>query len=828
MNSRHRSPFGRLFKRSTPTGDAPDAGHSGGLPGGQLFPVVAILCIAVVVGLNTALFTNFNGRVLRPRPVADPASLYEVEGLDAKDREIGLYSYQEYVALRDQNQVFQHLTADYSLNLNTPDGDLNSALVSGNYFDALGIRPMLGRAIQPDDDRPGAPPVVVLGHGLWRERYGADPQVVGRQIELAARSFTVVGVTANDVEGLDPAPTAVWVPLSTRGLFTGPDYMTSSADLWLRLVGRLKPGVSGEQATASLNAIIPEITRPRPQPLILAHVLLESFATYGILEDFPWLLMSPIIFAFGLVLLIACGSIAMVQLARMLAGRREISERLARGVGRARLVGELVTGSLPLVAVGGALGLAFSHAFIVLLRKFILDPETAASRVFAVTVDFRIIGYVILLTITVGVIVGLLPAMRATRLGAVSNMKGDGGRLGRRMRKGRLHHGFVIAQCALVLLLLSLAGSLVRHQVKLSSTPLGFDTDQRLFVELRSGPTRREFWDKLKGIPGVVSVSNQLVEPLYNESSVPVSLTPPAAGRYRTGFNTVSPEYFETLGLPLVAGRAFTTEEAGAKANVAIVSQATAQRLWPGQDALGQQLTVQFRVPRTLQVVGVVKGIVNQIPMDGADANFVYLPLNPGEPTDRFLARVDGDLAGTQRAIRAAMSTAYPIADFEMYPLSEWMNWASYTYKVSSWVGAGLGVFCLLLACMGIYGAMAQLVALRQPDGDARRQAGGQSDKLSRLVVLASFRLSAIAIVIGLIITVAIWYVLPEPVLKRNLIDPLVLIVAIGSLLGVAIVAAFLTTRDSAPGDPGTTARREPVQPPAGEMAFKFGAGGED
>ncbi len=827
----------RFFKPSALNSDTPGSQFGNDLREGlrnagrdflrkPLFPIAAILSLAIGVGLNTTLFTEFNGVVLNPIPVKDSSGLFEIEGVDEKGRKSETYSFREYVDLRDKNQAFQQAAADYATGLNTPDGPLRSFLVSGNYFDTIGIQLLLGRAIQPDDDQPSSPPVVVLGHRVWQSRFGGDSQIVGRQIELANRSFTVIGVTANDVEGLAPSPTDLWVPLSTRSLFTGTSYTADKSDRWLRIIGRLKPGMTSEQARASLDTILPEVTGSRPQSFIQSHVILESFATYSSWQDFPWLLMSPIIFVFWLVLLIACSSIAMVQVARILSRRREIGERLAQGVSRPSIVRQLVIESFPLIVAGGALGLVLSHGFMVFLRKVIFAPETAASQIFAVTLDFKIFSYALFLSLIAGVIVGLFPALRATRLIVISNQKGDGGALGRKMRKGRLHHGLVIAQCALVLLLLGLAGSLIRHQLKLTSTPLGIDTSQGLFLELKNGTTRQEFHRKLAEVPGVVSVSNQMVEPLYDDYN-PISVTFNAqdSRRMRTGFNIVSPEYFETLGVPLVRGRVFTSQEASSKADVAIVSQGAAQRFWPDQDPIGQQLTLNLKSPRIVQVVGVVGGVINKLPVEGQDTNLVYVPLNPAEPSNRFLARVEGDLGGMQRTIRAAISAAYPIADFDMYTLEDWMGWASYNYKVSSWVGAAIGIFCLLMAFMGTYGVMAQLANQRESEIATRPE---EKQKISRAVFGEGWRLIIISVVSGLMVTLGIWYLLPEPVLRSHLIDPLVLIIAAGSLVTVVLLAALLAARKAFPGDPSVTRRREQMQSGHSELAFKLGAGGKD
>jgi putative ABC transport system permease protein len=846
MNLRLRSLFDKFSRRSNLKSDTPETAHSLRLSGRQflddlrhdlhvaglgslrkpLFSIIAILSLAIGVGLNTAIFSYFNGLVFIPRPVQDPGSLYEVEGVTQSGRKLEPYSSQEYITLRDQNQVFQQLIADYSISLNTPDGPLRSYLVSGNYFESLGIRPFLGRSIRPEDDQLSSAPVVVLSQSAWRGRFRSDPQIIGKQIELAARNFTVVGVTSNDVEGLDSAPTDLWAPLSARGLFTDPSYLTSPAELWLRLVGRLKAGITSEQASASLDSLLPEVTKSRPQHLILTHVELESFATYSSWDDFPWQNFGPFIIVFSLVLLMACNSISMVQLARALSLRREIAELLAQGVSRSRIIRQLLTESLLLILVGGAIGLFFSHGFIVLLRKVILDPESAASPFFAVTLDLRIFCFALFLSLIASVIVGLFPALRATRLSQLTTLGVGGGVPGRKIRKGRLHYGLVVSQCALILGILSLAGSLIRHQVKFSSAPLGFDTSQELFVRLKLGADRSQFWNKLSEIPGVVSVANQRIEPLYNRgASVPISLGAEGSNRLRAGFNVVSPEYFKTLGIPLLRGRVFTSEEANSKSNVTVVSQATALRFWPGQDPIGKQMTINYETPRTVQVVGVVGGVINKIPVDGVDANFIYLPLNPAEPTPRFLMRVEGDLGSMQRTIRTIMSTAYPIADFDMYPLADWINERSYKYTVYSWVGAALGIFLLLLAFMEIYGILAQFLSLKASPIGVHPTLGDERRQLSRAVFFQGCRLILISIGCGLLITLGSWYLLPDPVMKSHLADPLVLLVTIGSFIVTAFLAVSLAVRKTWPVDPTVSRRSKPVPLVFSKMALKLETG---
>jgi putative ABC transport system permease protein len=758
-----------------------------------LFPTIAVLLIAIGVGLNTAFFSFVNGRALIPRAVKDPGSLFEIEGVTAGGRTSGLYSFREYVSLREQNQVFQQVLADHRIKFNTPDGPLTTYLVSGNYFDSLGIQLLQGRPIQPGDDQLSSPPVVVLGQAIWRSRFAADPQIVGQRIELASRSFTVIGVAAHEVEGLDHFPTDLWVPLSTRALFTDAGYVNDASDIWLRVTGHLKPGITNERAESSLEALLPKLTADRPQNLVLSAVELESFATYGELKEIPWLGMSPIIVVFGLVLLIACGSIGRVQLARILSQRREIGESFARGASRGRIVRQLVTESLPLIVVGGGLGLVFSHGLNVLLRRVILDPETAGSRVFAVTLDFRILCFAFLLSLLAGVMVGLIPALQATRPGRISILKGEDKVLGGQPRKRRLVHGLAVIHCAVILFILVLAGSLIRHQMELSSTPLGFDVSQGLFVGLGGGADIPQFRKTLSEIPGVISVANQMAEPLYNYyPSVSISSSPEGPGRLISGYNLVSPEYFKSLGIPLLLGRVFTSQEAGSKAEVAVISQPTAQRLWPGQDPIGKQLAIGLDPARTVQVVGVVGGVVNKIPVDGMNANFVYLPLDPAKLSGRFLVRVEGDLAAMQRAIRTELSKALPIAEFELYPLADLINWASYRYKVAAGVGAALGIFCLLLASLGIYGVMVQPETSWASKTSAGSTPGRDRQTRWWALLLGGGRLVLVSIIGGLILTLGSRSIIPDPVINAHLTDPLVLTVAIGSLLTIALPVAIL------------------------------------
>jgi predicted permease len=559
------------------------------------------------------------------------------------------------------------------------------------------------------------------------------------------------------------------------------------------LIGRLNPGITHEQARSSLDPLLTKITSSRPQNLVLSRGILESLTTYGEWEEFPWLLMSPIIVTFGLILLIACSNIGRVQFSHAVSQRREIGDSLARGVSRGRIVRQLATESLPLIVAGWALGLIFSYGLSVLLRRVILDSETAASRTFAVTLDIRILSYAFLLSLFAWVIVGLAPALQAMRRSRISMLKGEGEEIRGHARKRRLVNGLAITHFALILFILVLAGSLIRHQVKLSSTPLGFDVSQGLSLALQRGATVPQFWKTLSDIPGVVSVSNQIKEPLYNNyPSVSISSSPEDPGRLRTGFNLVSPEYFKTLGIPLLLGRIFTSEEAASKSEVVVISQPTAQRFWPNQDPIGKQLTIGLKPARTLRVIGVVGGIVNKIPVDGVNANFVYLPLDPAESSSRFLVRVEGDLAGMERAIRTVMSNRYPIAEFELYSLADRINWASYRYKVAAWVGAALGVLCLFIAALGIYGQMVQPEALPASETGAGLAPGKERQTRWRPLLIGGGRLIVMSIIGGLVLILGCQSVIPDPVIKAHLTDPVVLTVAIGSLLAVALPAALL------------------------------------
>ena len=637
------------------------------------FSITAILTLALGIGANTGLFTMMDTLLLRPVPVQDPSSLYQVFGHNANRIKFGSFSIREYDNVTAGNQVFTQVIADLQVRARFQNRSMGGYVVSGNYFQTLGGGIALGRPILPEDELPSAPPVVVLSHARWQGTFNGDAGIVGKTIELSGNRFAVVGVASTAFTGLDPLLPDFWAPLSAKRLFAaGSGHVSNEADeRSLRIIGRLRPGVTEAEAQSAMSVLIPRISQSRQRELQLVDASLESRATYQSWNHADMANVLPVVSAFAMILLIACTNLSNVLLARALNRNREIGVRLSLGASRSRIVRQLVTETAVLSLIAGGVGLAISHASWTLIRRVIVSSFSMKTGMPIVEInpDYRVFVFAFVLSLATGIVFGLAPALHATRSTLNSALRAEGALLGSRFRRSRLRDGLVIVQFAFSLVLLIGAGLLLHSTIKFGSVQPGFDVAHSISIQPIQGTYSpnpmliARLRERLQATPGARVVAAAMREPL--RGSLPmahVSTGPPQFRVLDAGYNEVTPEYFSALEIPFIRGRAFTMEEARSGAPVAVISEATAKRFWPADDPIGK--TFEVTTPeyssggrelfltgsRTVQVIGIAKDVVSAWLWDGVDTTCIYLPPKAGNSAYySLLFRVHGD----PRALRA-------------------------------------------------------------------------------------------------------------------------------------------------------------------------------
>src|ERR1700741_1065397 len=610
------------------------------------FTLVAVLTLALGIGANTAIFSAINATLMRTPPVSDPDRLvYVFNGPNGS-----VFSYPDYVALRDQNNVFDGLIAwggiSASLNSNDQADLVTGAIVSGNFFDVLGVRAQLGRVISTGDDQtPGAHPVVVIGQGLWQKRFAADPNVVGRQLLLNGNLFTVIGVLPAGFDGLQFGITRdLYVPMMMqatmrppRAGYSGemnPDLLQVRSNRWLFSVGRLKPGVSAAQAQSSLAVITKQLEEAYPQTNRNRGIAISALSetddpdSRQQLSSVARLLMAVV----GVVLLIACANVANLLLARSSSRAKEIAVRLAIGATRWRIVRQLLTEGILLATLGGAAGLLL--AWWITRSLAAAPPPTGALPVNPqFSIDLRVLLFTLGLSMLAGIVFGLAPALRASKPALIPAVKGDAAAFFERTRTCGLRNLLVVTQVALSVVLLIAAGLFLRSLRQAQTIDPGFGSEKIGTLPLTINLLRytrtqgRQFYgqvtERVEAIPGVESASLARIAAVSGNTSVRSLLIEGRAGsdnQFRSdgagsasgdnssvSANVIGPKYFQTMGIALLQGRDFNAQDTEDHPRVVIVNEAFVRRHFPNEDALGKRLSFNGPEGPWREIVGVVR-----------------------------------------------------------------------------------------------------------------------------------------------------------------------------------------------------------------------------
>jgi macrolide transport system ATP-binding/permease protein len=792
------------------------------------FTAIALITLALGIGANTAIFSLVNTALLRPLPVSHPEQLVSVYGTLHDGADFTLQSYLNYKDYRDRNQVLSGLLAYRFAPMSLSHGGSNQRvwgyLVSGNYFDVLGVPPMLGRGFLPEEDKtPDSHPVVVMGYGCWQQRFGADPNIVGKTISINGHNFTVVGVAPRGFIGTEVAfAPDLFVPMMMDHVIeVDANWLDSRADDNLFVVGRLKPGVTAAQAESAMRAITLQLAQEYPKEDEGRGVRLMTVGLFlpeirSSILSFTAVLMGVVV----LVLLLACVNLANLLLARATERRKEIATRLALGASRARLVRQLVTESLLLSLIGGAIGLMIASWINHLVAGIKLPTDIAL--LFDLRLDWRVLTFALFASLATGVVFSILPALHASRPELVPALKDEASMGG--FRRSRLRNALVVVQVALSLVLLIGAGLIVRSLQAAQRMRPGFNPDHAVTLSFDMGlqgyseQRGREFQNRVlehaRAIPGVRSVALAGWLPLslnYNSTSVylegeaprPISQLPQVIPYY------VSPEFFRTMETPL-RGRDFTEQEDKKESRVAIVNETFARKFFPNQDAIGKRFTFSGPGDPFWQVIGVVAdGKYNSLGEEQQPAIFRPL-LRDYNTSVALVARTTGDSQNVIRALRREMQTLDPAMPlYNVETLNEHMAVPLFPARMAAIVLGSFGVLALLLAAVGIYGVMSYVVAGRIREIGLRMALGASPRKVMKLIVGQGMFLAIIGLAIGLGLAFAGTRLLGSLLYGVSAADPLTFIGIASLLSAVAVLACFVPARRATKVDPLVALRYE-------------------
>jgi predicted permease len=785
------------------------------------FAAIALLTIALGVGVNSGIFSLLNAAALRPLPVPGAAKLVSVYQIfhGKYDRgehgEENIFSTIEYQTYRDTNHVFSGTLAYSPFLTATLAGEtprqINGQYASCNYFDVLGERPGLrgglGRGfVSLDCAAAGAGAVVVLSDDLWHGGFGADPSIVGKTVVLNRQILTVAGIARAGFHGTEVVPAAFWVPLTMQPALepTGPRIYGNPNMSWLVLMGRMKDGETLAQVRADLGVIAARFDRESPGRTTTLAIDGATFAGAPQARALVTGVGGVILAAVGMVLLIVCANLANLLLARAAGRQREIAIRLSVGATRWRLIRQLMIESLLIALAGGAIGTAASvWLFGAILREIMTHlPKGVPEISLNLGPDLRVLGYSLAMTVLTGVAVGLLPALRATNLnpGAVAAPRTG----------GFLRGALVGAQVAACMILLIAAGLMLRALYAAQTIDPGFEMKNTLAISFNlrnqgyTGPQaiafQRELMDRIAALPGIDSVAQAGVTPLSG-NGWGRGFTPSGQSQERTmEYNVISPGYFSMLGIPIVRGRSFAEGET----HSAIVTESTARRFWPGQDAVGKTLTNDDH--EMLQVIGVSKDA--QVSHLGqSNETYIYLPASP-EDQMRLQLLVHSTLP-VMNAVRSAIRAVDPNLAVEIAPLEDNLELWRTPSRIVGILAGTLGALALLIASMGIYGVTAFGVSRRVREIGIRMALGADAGAVKNLILRQSMRPVLMGAAVGIAGCAGVSQVLSSMLFGISAYDPIAFAGVPVLLIAVALFASLMPARRATKVDPMIALRYE-------------------
>src|SRR2546423_1389700 len=815
----------------------------------RAFAAIAIITLALGVGANSTIFSVVNATLMRSLPVSHPESLvYVFNGNPGS-----AFSYPDYAEVRDQNHVFDGLIGfggiTVSLNSNDQTDLVNGAIVTGNYFQVLGVLAQKGRVIAQEDDKtPGAHPVAVISHGLWQRRFGGDQNIVGRQLLLNGQNFTVIGVTPPEFGGAQLGVIRdVYVPMMMQAVvrppragYSGemdPDLLKRRSNRWLYSVGRLKPGVTIEQAQADLSVIAKQLENAYPETnrgrggRVLAFNQSRYPDQRRQLGSVAWLLMSVV----GLVLLIACANIANLLLARGSGRAKEIAIRLAIGATRWRIVRQLLTESVLLATLGGVLGLLLAWWAASSLRAM-PPPAGALPLAPQISIDPPVLLFTMGLALLAGIVFGLAPALRISRPAIVPALKDESRTITDRKPYFNLRNLLVVTQIGLSVVLLVAAGLFLRSLHHAQAINPGFDAEKIVTLPLNinllryTKPQGREFYrqvvERVEAIPGVESASVARIVALGGGASVRSlaiegrtnsdnQFRSEGAGPADTSLNSVNsnvvgPKYFRTMGIGLLRGRDFESQDTEDKPGVVIVNESFAQRHFSGQEIIGRRISFSGPTGPWREIVGLVRDS-KYLTLGEPPTPVAYLPLQQNHETGVTLhVRASGNPSGILAAVRSQVQSIeknLPVNN--PTSMNEWIMNSLYAARMGAILLGIFAALALVLASIGLYGVMSFAVSPRTREFGIRIALVAIASDVFKLVLRHGMGVVVCGIAIGLGVAAIVTRLLTSFLYGVSASDGITF-AAIPLLLAlVAGIACYIPARRATKVDPLVALRYE-------------------
>lgn len=803
---------------------------------------IVIFTLAVGIGANTALFSAMNAFLLRPLPVANADRLMVIAPIRHGETNYTQFSWLDFQDLRKQTGAFSDVLA-YNITLvgissNDKAQQVVANVVSGNYFQTLGLKPVLGRFISGDAaDKQGAAQEVVLGYSYWKQRFDSDPTIVGQQVKVNGRLATIIGIAPEEFHGLySMVDSQAYLPFGLPISDDSKDSKDNKDDFWtkrddraLKVLGILKPGINQKQAQSSVDVVMQRLGQEYPDADkgVTARVIPETRARPEPDPDSSLVLVAAVFMALaGLVLLLACTNVVNLLLVRATAREREMAVRSALGAARTRLVRQLMTESLLLSFLGGAGGMLLGSWASVLLGSIHMTAA-GMTLLFDFSFDWRVFSYGMLAAIVTGIIVGMAPAWRASRLN-INSVLHEGSRgVVAGTGRSRVRRLLVAGQIAVSLVLLVVAGLFLRSSQNAERVFWGFDPHHVLnlgmttralgFDQAKSQQFYRDLEDRIKVLPGVESVSSASCVPMgyYNNSdSFFVEGANPDNKQSvpDVAYNSVDPEYFSTMRVSMLRGRRFTENDTEESPKVAIVNEALARRFWPNQDPLGKRFSINAAGGPFIQVVGVAKNGKYQNPWEDP-LEFYFVPRQQNyKPLRVIHVRTSGDpTALTAQVLQQVHDLAPELPVFDVQTMEAALEGVNglFFVRMATRLTIVLGMLGLLLAIVGVYGVVSYSASQRTHEIGVRMAMGASRVDILRMVLKQGLSLVGFGVIAGLVLTIVTGRAIASMLLGVSPSDPLTLALVTVLLSGISLIASLIPARRAMKVEPLKALRSE-------------------
>lgn len=811
-----------------------------GLRRSPAFTLVALLTLALGIGVNASIFSVVNAILFRPLPVERPAELVDIYGHAATSNTHDTHSYPNYLDYRANTKTLSGLTAysNFFANLSIQGSSeiVIGELVTDNYFSTLGVRPILGRAFVPDEYvAPGASPVAVISYRFWQSRFAGDTRVLGRTFRLNGITYSIVGVAPADFGGMVPAATAqMWIPTAmvehvepmgnqrTSGKSPEPTRLEQRGRHWMWMKGRLRPGADVAQVRAEFDGMARQLAATYPATNAQERISVVPSTDVRINPDVDGVLLGAglvMVAAVGLVLIVACANLANLTLARAAGRRREVAVRLALGAARGRMVRQLLTESVVLALAGGAIALPLAAG----LARWIANVEYPLPIDIGLEIapDWRVLVYTFAAAVLTGAVFGLIPALQASRPDLVPALKQAGSWSARR-RKVELRDALVVVQMAVSLVLVVVGALLVRSLNVASKVDLGFDGEHAAVLAMalemngynreRGGQFFETARQRLEGLPQVRSVSLTTRSPLaLNNNTYSVFIDGHQRSAEDKPFHTegayVDQWYAETLGLQILSGRFLETADRIEGRRVAVITKAMAQKYWPGVDAVGKEFRTRWGDAPWV-IVGVVADYKTVTPGE-SPRPYIHLPFGTKESYAEVVVRTTPPAHGLVQPLERELRALDPNLVFlKTGTLREAADVRIFPVKAGAVLIGAFGLLALVVAAVGLYGVIAYSVSRRVREIGIRKALGARSGMLVGMVLGEGMRLVAIGGVVGAVLAALGARVLSSALFVQPF-DAASFGLAFGVLASVALVANVVPARRAARVDPVIALRQE-------------------